>query len=209
MRLAACCWLAASAAFAQSAAPPGMVRGDLLEWEAAKGAGEFSIRTAAHQVFRFSFDSKTYFEREKERCAVEKLQKGDLLEIISDRSPGPALAYARTVHVMDRELPARRAATSLGRYRAYRDSADRMAPLGNLTFSGVVSRVSGGRVVLRTRREGEKTLLLREDTRYVENGTQVTAAELKANTRVFVRGAKNFEDDLEAYQVVWGEILEP
>jgi hypothetical protein len=208
LRLAACCWLAASAAFAQSDAPPGMVRGDLLEWEAAKGAGEFSIRTAAHQVFRFSFDSKTYFERDLERCPVEKLQKGDLLEIVSDHA-GPALAYARTVHVMERERPARRAAASLGRYRAYRGSADRMVPLGNLTFSGVVSRVNGGRVVLRTRREGEKTFLLREDTRYVENGTQVTAAELKANTRVFVRGAKNFEDDLEAYQVVWGEILEP
>ena len=32
---------------------------------------------------------------------------------------------------------------------------------------------------------------------------------LKPNTRVFVRAGRNLDDDLEVYQVIWGEILEP
>jgi len=37
----------------------------------------------------------------------------------------------------------------------------------------------------------------------------VEAADLKPNTRVFVRAGKNLEDQIEAYQIVWGEILQP
>jgi hypothetical protein len=37
----------------------------------------------------------------------------------------------------------------------------------------------------------------------------VEAADLKPNTRVFIRAGKNFEDQVEAYQVIWGEILHP
>jgi hypothetical protein len=29
------------------------------------------------------------------------------------------------------------------------------------------------------------------------------------NTRVFVRAGKSFDNEVEAYQVVWGEILQP
>jgi hypothetical protein len=29
------------------------------------------------------------------------------------------------------------------------------------------------------------------------------------NERVFVRGGRNLEDEIEAYQVVWGGILRP
>lgn len=209
-------WLAASAAVqapaqspSQSAAPPAIVRGDLLELEAAEGAGQFSIRTSAHRVFRFTFDSKTYFERESRPCAVAKLQKGDLLEIVSDQSAPAGLSYARTVHVVDRETPRRTAEMSQGRYRAYRGSADRVMPQGDLTVSGVVARVNAGRLVIRTRRDGDRAVLLREDTRYLAGGVEVSAATLKAGTRVFVRGGKNFENDVEAYQVIWGEILEP
>lgn len=189
-------------------ASPALVRGELLDCEVSPaGAGEFSVRAETHQVFRFTFDQKTYFEREKQRTNAAALEKGDLVEVVADRASEPVLRYARTVHVVDRR-PAR-TPVSRGRYPSYRTSLDSIIPMGNLTFAGVVARLDGGRLVLRTRKDGEKTIVLREDTRYLEDGVQVAAGELKANTRVFVRGAKNFEDEIEAYQVVWGEILDP
>jgi len=63
--------------------------------------------------------------------------------------------------------------------------------------------------VLHTREGGEQSLLLRKDTRYVENGEIVEAGNLKLNMRVFVRAGKDLYDQLEAYQVIWGSILEP
>ncbi len=50
---------------------------------------------------------------------------------------------------------------------------------------------------------------MRPDTRFVRDGRTVEAASLKVNARVFVRGARNLDGAVEAYQVVWGEILRP
>jgi hypothetical protein len=108
------------------------------------------------------------------------------------------------VHVLDREP--RRPVPPPGRYRSYR-APERPLPPGNATVAGMVARLRGGRLVLRTRRDGEKTVLLRDDTRYLSGGLEVPAGALEPGTLVFVRGARNFEDELEAYQVVWGEIL--
>ena len=36
-----------------------------------------------------------------------------------------------------------------------------------------------------------------------------TSASLHPNMRVFIRAGKNLDDEIEAYQVVWGEILTP
>lgn len=205
IRLAAV--LFAPALWAQNPSPP-LVRGELLDCEATSaGSGAFSVRTATHQVFRFTYDARTYFERENGRTSAAGLEKGDLIEVVADRASEPVLRYARTVHVVDRRP--RRPPVSFGRYRSYRTSLDHLIPMGNLTFAGLVARLNGERLVLLTRRDGEKTILLRQDTRYLEGGLQVAAGELKANTRVFVRGAKNFEDEIEAYQVVWGDILDP
>lgn len=194
---------AAAAAFAQTAAAPGIVRGDLLEWDAGR-AGEFSIRTASFQVYRFSFDAKTYFERDHERSTPAKLQKGDLLEVVSDRVSASTLQYARTVHVLER--PSRRASRA---GRPYRLKLDRIIPMGDLTFAGVIARLNDDRMVLRTRRGGDQTISINSDTTYVENGLEVEASALKPNIRVFVRGSRNFENEVVAYQVMWGQILEP
>ena len=32
---------------------------------------------------------------------------------------------------------------------------------------------------------------------------------LPVNTVVFIRGGRNLYDEVEAYQVIWGEILQP
>ena len=73
----------------------------------------------------------------------------------------------------------------------------------------MIAKLAADHLVLHTRQEGEKTILLRLDTSYLEGGTQVDAADLKPNTRVFVRAGKSLDDQIEAYQVVWGDILKP
>jgi hypothetical protein len=120
------------------------------------------------------------------------------------------LRYARTVHVTS-DLPAPRPPSlTRGRFgTASRLTEDRALPLGSLTYAGIVFRRTDDRLVLHTRDGREQSLLLRKDTRYLQNGEIVDAATLAPNTRVFVRAAKDLWDQLEAYQVIWGKILEP
>ena len=195
---------------AQQPAFSGVIRGVLIECDEAGPAGEFSLRAkSTSQVYRFSFDAKTYVEREEQRISMQGLQRGDTIEVVADRDESVAVHYARTIHVIEAPRPPRLAALS-ARSRSYRvNFMDFLAPRGNLTYSGVIARLTADSLVLHTRQEGEKTILLRLDTRYLEGGTMVEAADLKPNTRVFVRAGKNLEDQIEAYQIIWGEILQP
>jgi hypothetical protein len=187
----------------------GVVRGVMLECDPPAASGEFSVRAGGtNQVYRFTFDAKTYVEREDRRVSMAGVDKGDTIEVVSDRDEHAAIHYARTVHVID-VRPAPRHLASAGRNRMYRNPIDLMAPRGDLTFSGVIARLAADRLVLHTRLAGEKTILLRRDTRFVDSGELVEAADLKPNTRVFIRAGKNLDDQVEAYQIIWGEILEP
>jgi hypothetical protein len=78
-----------------------------------------------------------------------------------------------------------------------------------MTFSGMVVRLSPEMMVLRTRSEPRQTIQLRPDTRYVSDGVRADAADLKVNTHVFVRCGRNLDDEIEAYQVIWGGIVRP
>lgn len=194
---------------AQSPVFSGVVRGVLLECDAPALSGQFAVRAqSTNQVYRFSFDAKTYVEQDERRISMAAVRKGDTIEVVSDRDEAAAVHYARTVHVIEMR-PAPRPPVSQGKVRLYRSAIEFMAPRGNLTFSGVVARLTPDWLVLRTRREGEKTVLLRTDTRYLEEGSLVEARDLKPNTRVFIRAGKNLDDQIEAYQIIWGEILEP
>jgi hypothetical protein len=194
-------------ASAQSPVPqsPALVRGVLLERDQTPG-GEFSVRLADNRVFRYRFDRRTYVEREKQLVDVPRLQPGEKVEVVSDVVPGSVLRYARTVHVME-DAPPVRPNSSMARPRAIRGSSDRL-PSGNLTFSGVVFRLNPERLVLHIRNGDDQAVLLRKDTRYLENGEIVEAADLKPNMRVFVRAGKDLYGQVEAYQVVWGKILD-
>jgi hypothetical protein len=217
--LPAILWLSIGGALrAQEPAFTGMIRGLLIECDAPEPSGQFSLRAhITNQVYRFSFDAKTYIEREDQRITMSGVQKGDTLEVVSDRDENVAVHYARTVHVIKSHLAPPMPVGS-GRYRMYRPRVvdthrtsplDFLAPRGDLTFSGVIARLTTNGMVLHTRVDGEKTILLRLDTRYLEGGAVVDAADLKPNTRVFVRAGKNLEDQIEAYQIVWGGILQP
>jgi hypothetical protein len=194
--------------FGQDTPPVGMVRGMLLEAELIGSGGSLAVRTPENRVYRFQFDGRTYFEREKRRVNAARLARGDALEIVSDRGEAPALRYARIVHVLD-DAPQVRFSPYLERLRQYRSATEHIMPRGTLTYTGIVSRIDGGGLMLRTRSQGEKLILLRPDTRYLDGGSVVDFSALTLSTRVFVRAGKNLDDEIEAYQVVWGEILNP
>ena len=193
----------------QTAAPqaPALVRGVLLERDSPAKSGEFSVRAADNQVFRYRFDPKTYVERENQLIDVPRLEAGEKVEVVSDTVPGSVLRYARTIHVFQDPPPPR--SLTAGRFGAYRTTTDRSLPTGTLTYSGVVGRVTGERLVLHTREGGDQAILLRKDTRYLENGEIVEPASLKPNMRVFVRAGRDLYDQVEAYQVIWGSIMDP
>jgi hypothetical protein len=184
-----------------------LVRGVLLERDSQLASGQFSVRLADNQVFRYEFDRKTYVEREQQLVDIARLKPGEKVEVVSDALPGSVLRYARTVHVIYDQPPPR--PPSLGRLRSSSRLAEERIPLGTVTYSGVVFRLSDQRLVLHTRDGREQALLLRKDTRYLRNGEIVDPAALQMNTRVFVRAGKDLWDQLEAYQVIWGKILEP
>jgi hypothetical protein len=203
---------------APPAETPATLQGSLMEVENAEGRGEFTLRGPDSRVHRLRFDAKTYFEWRDRQVSAAEVRPGDRLEVVrGDASAGSAQAnYARTVRILDsppaRPIGASRSAaasTAPSRRLGYVSPLDHFAPRGNMTFAGVVSRVANDHLILRTRAGEEKVLVLRVDTRYANSGIPASVSDLQVNTRVFVRAGRNFEDELEAYQVIWGEILKP
>jgi len=182
-----------------------LVRGVVLECD-TRPSGELSIRTADNEVLRYQFDAKTYAEREEHLIEAGRVKPGEQVEVVSDRMPGSLVRYARTIHVIQPTPPPR--PLSQGRLRAYNPKQDPVRT-GNLTYSGVVYRLSDERVLIHTREAGDLAILLRKDTRYLQDGVVVEPADLKLNMRVFVRAGKDLYGEVEAYQVIWGTILTP
>jgi hypothetical protein len=197
--------LAAWLVSGQSHEDAALVRGVVLECD-AKPIGEVSIRTSDNQVLRYEFDTKTYAEREDRLIEAARLAPGEQVEIVSDRTPGTLLRYARTIHVIQPAPPPR--PLSQGRLRAYNPKIETVRT-GNLSYSGVVYRLNADRVMIHTREAGDLAILLRKDTRYLQDGKVVDAADLKPNMRVFVSAGRDLYNEVEAYQVVWGTILTP
>ena len=219
MRLAGVLLISALISAAQI--PPqnaALLRGVLLERDTQTDNGEFSVRAASSQVVRYRFDAKTQVEREESQIDIARLRPGDKVEVLSDPLSGSLLRYAHTIHVIDSTPPPRTATRPVSRMDLGAGSVltpgfgpprEPSFPRSDMTFSGVVSRLSDVQVVLRTRSAGEQTILLRQNTRFVADGETVAAAELKTNMRVFVRAGKDVFGHVEAYQVVWGGILLP
>ncbi len=198
----------AAVGVAQDSAPIGIVRGDLLSWTGTAKAGELIFRNADNRVFQCSFDGKTYFERAHEHLGVAAMQAGDRVEVLADHRDGSGLCYARTVHVLEVH-PATLTTGVRPPLRSASRPTELFAPRGDITFAGVVLRISPDVLVLRLRSNEHRTVHLRSDTRYLSAGQALDRSNLDVNTRVFIRAGKNLEDEMEAYQVVWGSILEP
>lgn len=178
----------------------GLFRGSMVSWEGSLTKGVLLARNSAGTVEGCGYDSLSYLELSRRRITIAKLEPGDPLEILADHKPGSRDCYIRMLQVVPPGPPAGRATVSPA---LTRPAFER--PRGDRTVSGVVIQSSPKSITLRTR-EGEQTLLLRKDTRYLADGAPQDAAGLTINTRVFVRAGRNLEGGLEAYQVVWGEI---
>lgn len=186
-------FVAAFALLAQVEPPIGILRGELVS---ASDTG-FEMRGADKIVYKCGYDFRTYFERENERITAANIHTGETVEVVADHQPGTSVCYARTVHVIDANLKSKR-------WRAAPSPTESFAPRGDLTYSGVVTRQDGQSVTVKTR-AGDVTLQKRLDTRYLDGGQRAETAAI--NSRVFIRAGRNLDGELEAYQVVWGNIL--
>ncbi len=218
MRTLALCFLAAAISAAQAPPAPNagraLVYGVLIERDALPAGGQLAVRLATHEVLRFRFDAKTYVVRNDALIDVPRILPGQSVEVLSDAVPGSPLRYARDIHVLDDASSAAPAVTpaplplvpvSRQPYTAFDDT---FLYTGDLTFSGVVARITADRLILHTR-AGEQALEVRRDTRFLDDGTVAAAADLKPNTRVFVKAGKGIYGQVEAYQIIWGDILAP
>jgi hypothetical protein len=203
----ACCLFLLAPLIAGAQFPAPQQSGVLLERDTNVASGEFSIRAQDNQVYRYQFDAKTLVERDSLSGGMGHVHSGDQVTVDSEPVPNSLLRLARTIRVQSAP-PQMTLADNRIRSSAFSFLLERAPQTGNLTFSGVVSRLNGQSLVLRTR-EGEQTLLIRRDTRYVDNGDTVEAAQLRPNMRVFVRAGRNLYEQVEAYQVIWGSILDP
>jgi len=190
---------------AQERAPIGIVRGVL----AGCSEVEVSVRTADHHIYRFVVDGKTFIERDHFRIPCSQIDIGEPLEIVADRLGEQGLRYARLITVVEPESRSRRRTLAVRAPVPYEDPTLTIAPRGSLTFTGVVLRVDSDGLILRTRGNGEKWILVRNDTHYRQDGLGVALTNLHSNTRVFVRAGPNLDGEIEAYEIVWGEILTP
>jgi len=196
----------ATGLMAEELAPIGIVRGALAGCDAT----HLTIRDEDNNIFKFVTDARTFIERDHQRVTCSKLSDGNRMEIVSDRSSEPGSRYARLVRVVGFESRPRPRTVILPRAPIpYYDPTVRFAPRGNLTFSGIILRSERAGLLLRTRLNGEKWILVRRDTHYCEDGLPVELSSLLSNTRVFVRAGTNLDGEVEAYEVVWGDILSP
>jgi len=178
--------------------PKGLFRGQMVSWEGSPAKGVLLARNTAGVVEGCGYDSLSILELSRQRVTVAKLEAGDPLEIIADHKPGSRDCYIRMLQVIPPAPPPSRA-----RPAAKRPVFD--LPRGDRTVSGVIIRRDARSITVRTR-DGEQTLLLRKDTRYLADGAQQDTSALAVNARVFVRAGPNLDGGIEAYQVMWGEI---
>lgn len=195
------CWqmralILAMLCFAALAQDSPVVRGVVVRRELGIKSGVLTVRLAEDRVLRFRFDAETYVERENRPSDPEQLRAGDKVEVVSDAAPGAAMRTAQSIHVLTPQLVQHR-----------RPPLE--TPKGDLTFSGLVLRLGNSRLVLHQRDNEDVEIVLRSDTRYLDNGEAVTVQNLKPNMRVSVRGGKSVAGNVEAYQVVWGSMLAP
>jgi hypothetical protein len=184
---------------AQQPLPVGITHGVFV----AEQTGVVSIR-AAGSDYDCYFDAHTLFTRHQWPIHAMDLTAGEPIEVVADRRPGTEVCYARIFAVVDPAPPP-------GRKKAVSQEPLTRAPRGYLTFAGLVTNMTLSRITMTTR-SGPVTLALRSDTTYSDDGVRLAssdaATQTLVNKHVFVRAGKNIYGTIEAYQVMWGEILE-
>ena len=192
--------LAAVSAMAQENAPPGLLRGDLISSQGLADEGQFKFLVWPDHVYTCSYDQRTYIERDTHRTAMDRLVKGEHLEVIADRQPGSSQCYARSIQIRTALLPS-------ANLRLLAPPLETWS-LG-FSLSGAVSSVTQETLILRLRSGEHKLIRLRPETRYLHDGQSADRSTLEANRVVFVHARKDLHGEIEASQVIWGDILQP
>jgi hypothetical protein len=198
--------LLSAAAFAQTEMPVGIFRGSLVVFSGGASAGDFSVRQtsgpASGEVLVCHYDAHSVLERDHRAARMSSLEVGEPVQVLADRKSGSRACYARIVEVVDPALELARAHEKVRAAKAAEVlAAAQFTPKGDRDLAGVVVRCDGRTLILRTR-AGESTLLLRPDTRYLEDGLRMNT--VKVNARVSVRAGKDIYGNLQVYQVLWG-----
>jgi len=200
------------AVFAQANPESSRLEGVLLESVSGANSGRSSIRGADDRVTQFEFGPGTIVRRDHESIRPYELHPGERVEIVFAAQKGISIPVAEIVQVVSTSaeaLPAPERCGGKGIEPNRLLSFDYFAPYNLITMTGVFVRCNGDRLLLHTRDHAEKTVLLNARTQYVEDGEIVGPDHLKKNQRVFVRGTRGWSDDIEAYQILWGDILRP
>jgi hypothetical protein len=184
----------------------GIFRGSVEGVNGTPARGQLTARAADGTVATCNYDSRSYFEMDKARINATKLQTGDSVWVVADHRPGSVACYTRMLRVV---LPEPPRPPSRSRLQGEQRRNDLFQPGGDRTISGIVVRHESDRLTLRTRQGDEATLSLLPGTRYLGDGLRMNAGDLAVNMRVSVRAGRNLRGELEAYQVVWGGMLDP
>lgn len=183
----------------------GFVQGTFIEGSSTR----ISVHCDSNTVFHFSVDERTWIERDNERIAPTSLAAGDKLEIVSDRPrPEETAPYARLVRVIPPAHP-RHYLVSEGNYTFRHDDPHLITTESKLVFSGLIVSIAGAKTTVQTRMDGLKIIYLRADTIFVYKGSPAPRSALSTNSRVFIRAGRNLDNELEAYEIMWGGILDP
>lgn len=174
-----------------------VVRGVLLRRDLGLSTGTLTLRDSHNLVLRYRYDSHTYIERDNRSVEAAALRPGDPVEVVSEDVPGAEMRAARSVHVLS--------GAPVDRHPIPKQPD---APSGGLEFSGLILRVNSSSLILHTR-TGDQEILLVPATHCFFNGGAVSQALLVPNMRVFVRANSNVSGKPEAFQVLWGSMLEP
>jgi len=200
--------LAAAAAWTQENAPAGLFKGVFLSWSGTPRSGQFVFRTAGNRTYSCTFDDKTFIERESRLITIAGAEKDDRVQVVSDYKPNSMACYARLVHILELK-PVYAVPGVRPRSKTAARLVEPFGPRGNMTLSGLVMGVKYNVLSLKLRSGEYENIRLRPDTRYSTEGQTAEAGSLRVNTLVFVRCGRNLENQMEAYQVIWGEILKP
>src|SRR6185295_1743312 len=113
-----------------------------------------------------------------QRVTPAKLVAGDRLDVLVDRSGRERSCYIRILHVLPPE-PNRPV-------RPVKPKANSrlLTPVTTQTVSGVVVRIGTDSISIRSR-DGEETVHVRRDTRFIGDGTRLELDDLTVNQRVF------------------------
>lgn len=180
-----------------------LTRGVFQEWNGSTSSGTFLFQTPDEQKHTCAFSGRTYFELDHKRAHITTLQAGNTVEVLSERIAEPPQCRALIVRVI-LETP-----TTLRVRRPFAPVTEPILPRGNLLFTGIVVRTDENAFLLRTRAGQSHWFQLRKDTRFTAEGVAAERGDLPLNRPVHIRAGRSFENDLEAFSIMWGEILKP